>query len=167
MIATVKNCTNAAALMAVLLFVGAAYAEDERSASAIVPRFMSLRSGEVNLRVGPGTRYSINWVYKREDLPVEVIQEFDQWREIRDAEGTTGWVHKQMLQSKRTASIRGDVAVLKRSPDAHTGAVVKAEAGVIGRLLECKKSWCQLQISGRKGWIEKKRIFGVYAKEEF
>ena len=119
------------------------------------------------MRVGPGTRYSINWVYRRLDLPVEIIQEFDQWRQIRDAEGTTGWVHKQTLQGKRTAVVVGKVAVLRRTPDAAANPVLRAEPGVIGKLLTCEEKWCRVQISGRKAWIHKASIFGVYKKEEF
>jgi len=167
MTVTKKNCISLLALV-FLLISGAVFADDEQdSASLPVPRFVSLKSGEVNMRVGPGTRYSINWVYKREGMPVEIIQEFDQWREIRDAQGTIGWVHKQMLQGKRMAVIKGDVGVLRHAPDEHSNPLLRAEAGVIGRLLECEKEWCRIQIAGHKGWIEKRHIWGVYTKEEF
>ncbi len=98
---------------------------------------------------------------------MEIIQEFDQWRQIRDAEGTTGWVHKQMLQGKRTAVVVGKVAVLRRSPDAAANPVLRAEPGVIGKILSCEEKWCRVQISGRKAWIQKTSIFGAYKKEEF
>jgi SH3-like domain-containing protein len=119
------------------------------------------------MRVGPGTRYSINWVYRRDGLPVEIIQEFDQWREIRDSEGTVGWVHKQMLQGRRTAVITAGIGVLRRAPEDHAGPILRAEAGVVGQMLECEKDWCRMQVAGRKGWIEKSHIWGVYPKEEF
>ena len=119
------------------------------------------------MRIGPGTRYSINWVYKREDMPVEIIQEFDQWREVRDSEGTTGWMHKQNLQGKRTAIIKSATGVLRHAPDVQSNPLLRVEPGVIGRLLECEKDWCRMQVSGRKGWIEKSHIWGVYLKEEF
>ena len=76
----------------------AANAADEDDKKLPIPRFVSLKSNDVNIRVGPGTRYSISWVFKRANYPVEIIQEFDQWREIRDHEGAIGWVHKNMLQ---------------------------------------------------------------------
>jgi SH3-like domain-containing protein len=151
-----------------LLFAPFAYAQDEEDANGLpVPRFVSLRSDEVNMRVGPGARYNINWVYKREGLPVEIIEEFDQWRQIRDSEGTVGWVHKQMLQGKRMAVITHGVGALRRAPEERSGAILRAEPGVIGRLMECEKDWCRMQIAGRKGWIEKTHIWGVYPKEEF
>lgn len=151
-----------------LLLAAPAFAEEEDASDKLpLPRFVSLKSAEVNMRVGPGTRYSISWVYKRENLPVEIIQEFDQWRQIKDSEGTTGWVHKQMLQGKRTAVVVGKVAVLRRAPDAAANPVLRAEPGVVGKLLSCEEKWCRVQISGRKAWIAKTSIFGVYKKEEF
>ena len=37
-----------------------------------VPRFVSLRSAEVNVRTGPGTRYPVEWVFVKRDIPVEI-----------------------------------------------------------------------------------------------
>ncbi len=55
-----------------------------------LPRFDSLRSGEVNLRTGPGVRYPVDWIYTRREMPVEVIAEFEAWRKNRDWQGTEG-----------------------------------------------------------------------------
>jgi len=151
-----------------LFFSNICSAEDDHDDAGLpVPRFASLRSDDVNMRIGPGTRYSINWVYKHESLPVEIIQEFDQWREIRDSQGTTGWVHKQMLQGKRMAIIKGTTVVLRRSPEDKAPPILKAEPGVIGKLVECDIDWCKMQISGHKGWVPKSDIWGAYKKEKF
>ncbi len=132
-----------------------------------VPRFASLRSDDVNMRIGPGSRYNINWVYKHEGLPVEIIREFEEWRQVRDSDGTVGWVHKQMLQGKRTAIIKKNIGVLRRAPDEHSAPVIRAEPGVTGKLLECDLGWCKMQIAGHKGWIQKASIWGVYKNEKF
>lgn len=170
-----KNCCKlglfcgfltAYTLLALVLFPSITFAS-EPEGKLPLPRFASLKSSEVNMRVGPGTRYTIKWVYKHEGLPVEIIQEFDIWREIRDSEGTVGWVHKQMLQGKRMAIIKKKVAVLRKSPDEHASAVVRAEAGVVGKIVECQIDWCRLQISGHKGWLPKASIWGVYKDEKF
>jgi SH3-like domain-containing protein len=131
-----------------------------------IPRFVSLKSEEVNVRTGPGTRYPIAWVYRRESMPVEVIEEFDMWRKIKDAEGTSGWVHKSMLEGKRNAIVKGKKAQLVRidhEPDAKP--ILKIEPSVIVRIIECTREWCNIQVSGRKGWIEKKLLWGVYEDE--
>ncbi len=41
-----------------------------------LPRFVSLRTEEVNVRAGPGVRYPVKWVFVRRNLPVEITAEF-------------------------------------------------------------------------------------------
>lgn len=133
-----------------------------------VPRFVALKSNETNVRTGPGTRYPIQWVFKRENMPVEVVDEYDLWRKIRDNEGTTGWVHHTMLSGKRFAMIIGkEPATLHIDGDASSKSLFKAEPLVIAPLRECAPNWCRVQISGRKAWIEKKNLWGVYPAEVF
>lgn len=131
-----------------------------------IPRFVSLKNPETNVRTGPGTRYPIQFVYRREHMPIEVIEEFDYWRKIRDVEGATGWVHKTLLDGKRYVLIKGKEArVIRIDADAASKPILKSEPMVIAQLMECGKDWCRLQISGRKGWIEKQHLWGVYPEE--
>jgi SH3-like domain-containing protein len=131
-----------------------------------IPRFVSLKAEEVNVRTGPGTRYPIQWIYRRQGMPVEVVEEFDYWRKIRDIEGTSGWVHKSMLDGRRHALVKGKEArTVRLAPEAAAKPLLKVEPMVTARLVECTKDWCRLQISGRKGWMEKKHLWGVYAGE--
>ncbi|QNT77668.1 SH3 domain-containing protein [Entomobacter blattae] len=73
-----------------------------------LPRFASLRADEVNWRVGPGSRYPIQWVYHRRGMPVRILREFDVWRLIEDAEGQKGWVHQATLVGRRSFIIPGE-----------------------------------------------------------
>lgn len=161
-----------AALLCVVLLIPfpphSARAEDQAQGSGLpIPRFVALKSDDVNVRTGPGERYPISWVYKRDHFPVEIIEEFDHWRKIRDMDGAEGWVHKNLLEGRRSAIVRGEVRVIRRAPDDKAAPLIRAEAGVIGKLLECKEHWCRIQIESRKGWIRKTHMFGAYAKEEF
>lgn len=132
-----------------------------------LPRFVSLRSDETNIRTGPGERYPILWVYKRKHMPVEIIEEFEHWRKIRDVEGTEGWVLKSLLEGKRYAVIRGGVQTLRRAPENDAPPLLRVKPLVVGRLLECTAEWCRLQVESHKGWIQKTHIWGVYKKEEW
>lgn len=143
-----------------------AFAQAANTSGLPVPRFVSLKSDETNVRSGPGTRYPISWVYRRSGMPVEVIEEYDLWRKIRDVEGTTGWVHKSMLDGHRNVLIKGkEPRLLKTDPEKDAKNILKAEPLVLARLSECQIDWCHVQISGRKGWIEKKYLWGVYEAE--
>ncbi|MEM7169205.1 MAG: SH3 domain-containing protein [Pseudomonadota bacterium] len=131
-----------------------------------LPRFVSFRASEVNLRTGPGSRYPIDWVYKRRGLPVEIIDEFETWRHIKDWQGSLGWVHQSMLQGKRTLMITGNQQLLRLSPTEDSPGLAMLEPGVIGKLLECTEGWCRIKIRGHKGWLQNGEFFGAYASEK-
>lgn len=135
-----------------------------------LPRFASLRSGEVNMRTGPGTRYPIIWVFKRQGLPVEITAEYDIWRRVRDPEGNEGWVHKNEISGKRAVIVTGTAAALHELRDSPTDtADVKAhlETGVTGQLLSCNIEWCKLKFDGIKGYLRKSDFWGAYPYETF
>ena len=156
---------------AILLLATAAQAAPEPSilnpSGLPVPRYVSLKFDEVNVRVGPGKRYPIRYVYKRAHLPVKIIEEFAHWRKIADFEGSSGWVHKGAVDGKRTAMVMDKTQNLYSDPDAASGTVMRAEARVIGQLKKCEPDWCQMEINGHKGWIRKADIWGVGREEVF
>jgi SH3-like domain-containing protein len=130
-----------------------------------IPRFVSLRSNEVNLRAGPGTTYPVDWVYVRRGLPVEVIAEFDVWRKIRDWQNTVGWVHQSMLAGRRTILIVGADRVIRQEPGEAAAVVARLASGVIGRLLSCRDSWCQIEVQTYRGWLRRDEFWGAYPDE--
>lgn len=130
-----------------------------------IPRFVSMKSDEANLRTGPGQRYPIRWVYQREDLPMEVINEHGHWRELRDVHGETGWVHRNLLSGSRHAIVITEQAVLYQQPDIQSEPILRAENLVIGSIKQCTSDWCLLEIDALEGWIEKRHIWGTYPDE--
>src|SRR5712691_6912817 len=142
-------------LLASLLFGAPLAAAAENEASQKVPRFVSLRSDQVNLRVGPGENYPIEWVLTRKDMPVEIIRQFENWRMIRDWQGTEGWVHERMVSGKRGVIVRGGIRTLHGQPDVASPAVARAEPGVIARLLGCRPEWCRVEAANSTGWVQR------------
>jgi SH3-like domain-containing protein len=132
-----------------------------------LPRFVSLRSDEVNLRTGPGVRYPIDWIYSRKDLPVEVIAEFEAWRKIRDWQGSEGWVHQSMLSGRRMMVVIGNPRSLRTSDADAADPVAVLEAGVLGRLVQCPRNrdFCRVEIGQVHGWLRRDEIWGVYKGE--
>ncbi len=131
-----------------------------------LPRFVSLKSSQVNLRTGPGTQYPVDWVFLRPSMPVEVLDEFDVWRKIRDSEGTEGWVHKTFLSGRRSILVTGATRQVKGSNREDAETVAMAEPGVIGRLTECRDAWCRIEIAGTRGWLKRSEFWGVYEDEQ-
>ena len=143
----------------------AADAEDKTMGQPL-PRFASLRSDEVNMRTGPGTRYPIEWVYKRKGLPVEITGEFEIWRRVRDADGSEGWVQKSNLTGKRMAMVTGAYDLRdEASPQAPVVAHLEKDAQ--GQILSCTKDWCRLKFDDVKGYLPKNQLWGAYPTEVF
>ncbi len=132
-----------------------------------LPRFVSLRAGEVNMRTGPGVQYPVEWVYRRQSLPMEVIAEYGTWRKVRDWQGTQGWVHQSMLGGRRTLIVTGKVRTLRSRQNTQSPPVARLEPGVIGRLLECPQdgAWCRIDAEGREGWLRRVEFWGIYRSE--
>jgi SH3-like domain-containing protein len=132
-----------------------------------VPRFVSLRSDQVNFRAGPGFQYPVTWVYQRAGLPVEIIGEFDVWRQLLAPDGGTGWVHEATLRSRRDFYISLPQVVLRNgaSDDAGTAAILKQ--GDSGLLLRCDKGadYCKVSIDSRTGYLARSDFWGVFDGE--
>jgi len=142
-------------------------AEEENNTQLPVPRFVTLNADEVNLRTGPGLRYPVELVLKKDGLPVEIVKEFDVWRQIADKDGDKGWVHKSMLSGKRSVIVTGPAQTLYKKPDDGAKPVVKLEPGVIAGLDRCDREWCYLKIASYRGWIKRKNVWGVLPDEKF
>lgn len=140
-------------------------AAPETDATGTFPRFESLRANKVDLRTGPGRRYPIEWVYQRRNLPVEVLHAVEHWRQIRDWEGSVGWVHEKMLWPHRDAIITGGIRALRAYPQANAAIVARAEPGVIGKLSQCQGGWCRIETGEYAGWVTRGEIFGVEPTE--
>lgn len=140
-----------------------------------LPRFVSLKSKRVNIRIGPSTDYPVSWMYLKSGTPMEIIQEYDNWRRVRDAEGTEGWVNQALLSGERTAIaapwMRGkgdDVLVnMRREPQNGSAVVAKLQPGVVIQMNQCNGDWCHAIAGGAEGWVSQAEIWGAYPGEAF
>jgi SH3-like domain-containing protein len=153
-------------LVVTVLLLGRPAPVEAADAARPVPRFVSLRSGEVNVRTGPGTRYPVEWVLTRAAMPIEVVAEFEHWRRVRASDGTEGWVHQRALAPKRTVIIQGPVQSLRHEPETEARVVARVEPGVIGRLVNCKAGWCRVETGGVRGWLPRDQLWGIYPGEK-
>jgi SH3-like domain-containing protein len=135
-----------------------------------VPRFVSLKPDKVNVRAGPTRRHDVTWQYTRSGLPVEITAESDNWRRIRDWEGSEGWVYHSLLSGRRTAlviaKIKTDLVPLHHAADIQSRIVARLQPGVVGSVKRCDGKWCHIVGSGFDGWIAQERLWGVYPNEK-
>ncbi|MDB5539321.1 MAG: hypothetical protein JWQ89_1048 [Devosia sp.] len=146
-----------------------------------LPRFVTTRSNPINVRVGPGTKYDVAWVYVKAGTPVEIIQEFDTWRKIRDADGSEGWLHQNLLQGKRAGIVApwkpaGEQVALLRSADDSSGVRAWLTPSFRVDIKECDGKWCEVvatthPVNGNPqsfdGYLHQTDLWGVYKDEEF
>ena len=126
-----------------------------------MPRFVSLKANEANVRRGPSTSHRIDWVFTRRDMPLRVTAEYENWRRVVDRDGMGGWVHYIMLSGVRTVIVDNDMQPLFTRPDETSPEVALLEAGVVARIDECRVDWCKLRTGGYRGWAPKSALWGV------
>ena len=131
-----------------------------------LPRFVSLKASEVNLRTGPGVRYPIQWKLVYRHMPVEIIAEFENWRKIKDWEGETGWVYHSLLSGRRTVRVMTETTALKEKADNGSETVAWLERGVLGLIESCSGTWCLVNVQGHKGYLSSPGLYGRYKDEE-
>jgi SH3-like domain-containing protein len=164
----------AAALLTLSLaasFAAAAQAGSDATTSGLpVPRFVSLKTDHVNVRGGPDKDHDVAFIYTRVGWPVEITAEFENWRRIRDSDGSEGWVYHSLLSGKRMAAVqlkaKSDLAALHAKPEAQSQVTAQLQSGVLGSIKQCTGTWCRLVGDGFDGWIEQGRLWGVYPDEK-
>jgi SH3-like domain-containing protein len=164
-------CFNSARFLcggiAIALLFAAVPAAAQSETGLPLPRYVSLRADAVNLRTGPGRRYPIDWVFTRAGMPIQIVAEFEGWRQVRALDGTSGWIHKSMLSGKRTVVIAGREDRIYRAPDKNAEIAAFVEPGVVATLLGCEVGWCRLTVESHRvtGWMPQDVLWGILPEE--
>lgn len=163
-----------AAIVAAMTCIAASHAAGENAtgpkSGLPVPRFVSLKPDRVNVRGGPTRDHEVTFVYTRAGLPVEITAESDNWRRIRDWEGSEGWVYHSLLSGRRTAVVtpkdKSALVPLYDKGDGNAKVVAKLQAGVMASVKRCTGSWCHIVGAGFDGWAVQEQLWGVYPNEK-
>ena len=130
-----------------------------------LPRYVSLKAAEGNVRRGPSLSHRIDWVFTRRDMPLRITAEHGHWRRVEDRDGLGGWVHYSLLSGNRTVLIEQDMLTIRVRPEADAPVTAALEAGVVARLGKCGPEWCRVTSAGYRGWAPKARLWGVAIDE--
>ena len=130
-----------------------------------IPRYVSLKVKEANARRGPSLSHKIDWIYKRQNMPLEIYAEYENWRRVRDFEGLGGWVHYTLLSGIRYVLIKNELLEMRLLPSIDAQVIAKVPQHNIATLDKCNKDWCRIIDDGYKGWVPKNGIWGVYENE--
>ena len=126
------------------------------------PYWGSIKSSEATMRRGPSRDMRAMWTYRRPGLPVQVVAVMDDWRQVREPDGTIGWMHRSLLSGRATAMVVRGVQPMRTRPDPAAGIAWRAAAGVIGTIERCDEGWCLLDVGqGRRGWVARDGLWGA------
>lgn len=152
----------AAAIMAMTCLGAGPPAEKANPSGLPVPRYVSLKFGEVNARAGPGNDHRLLWIYRVRGLPVQVVAETSEWRRVCDPDGGLAWVHKRTTDGRRMVmNMTGEPLALHRSgqPDGRVFALLAPRA--LASLVRCSKGWCKVRVDDVSGWAASSRLWGM------
>jgi SH3-like domain-containing protein len=130
-----------------------------------IPRYVSMKANEGNVRRGPSLTHRIDWVFKRRDMPLQITAEHGHWRRVQDRDGAGGWVHYALLSGVRTVLVEKDMLPVHARPDLNSPVNAIFELGVVARLGECTHDWCRISAGGHRGWAQKENLWGVQPDE--
>ena len=127
-----------------------------------VPRFVSLKFGEVNARGGPGDDYKLLWVYRTPGLPLQIVAETADWRKVCDPEGGLSWVHRRTVEARRTVMrVSADPLPLRHGPKANAGVAASMAGRSLADLEDCKAGWCRVSAGKARGWAPDSELWGA------
>jgi len=151
----------AALVLAGVMATGVAASERGPVTNLPLPRYVSMKASEGNVRRGPSLTHRIDWVFKRRDMPLQITAEYGHWRRVQDRDGAGGWVHYALLSGVRTVLIEEDMLSARTRPDNAAPVAAAFELGVVARLNECVPEWCRISAGGYRGWVRKEKLWGV------
>ncbi len=160
-----RNITGFAFLILLGLATVADAAERGKITNLPIPRYVSLKAEEGNVRRGPSLSHRIDWVFTRRNMPLEVTGEHGHWRRVRDRDGQGGWVHYSLLSGVRHVIVENDLTPLHVKPGRGSEVNAYAEAGVVARLGKCSLDWCRITAGRNRGWVQKDAVWGVLPEE--
>ena len=127
-----------------------------------MPRYESLKYGEVNARLGPSLEHRVLWTYHRRGLPLQVIAESGEWRQVSDPSGDVSWINAAQLADQQTVFVAsGEPTALRRAPNDEARPVALLGQGVVAALEECRGGWRKVRVGGQAGWTPMANLWGA------
>ena len=155
------------AIISIIIFSQVSNAYIGKETGLEIPRYVSLKSDNANIRVGPSKNYPIEIKYIKKNYPLKVLDEYEDWRKVEDFQKNFGWIHKSLISGTRTGIVlSNDNKTIKLLNTLKGEIIGEIGKGNIVYLEKCKIDWCLVSSGNYKGWINKKYLWGVKEKEE-
>jgi len=154
------------AFISIIIFSQVSNANTGKETGLEIPRYVSLKSNDANIRVGPSKNYPIEIKYIKKNYPLKVLDEYEEWRKVEDFNRNIGWIHKSLISGIRTGIVlSNDNKNIKLLNTLNGNVIGEIGSGNIVFLEKCKIDWCLVSLGDFEGWMDKKYIWGVKEKE--
>ena len=154
------------AFISIIIFSQVSNADIGKETGLEIPRYVSLKSNDANIRVGPSKNYPIEIKYIKKNYPLKVLEEYEDWRKVEDFQKNFGWIHKSLISGTRTGIVlSNDNKTIKLLNTLNGNVIGEIGRGNIVYLEKCKIDWCLVSFGNYRGWIDKKNIWGIKDKE--
>ena len=136
-----------------IIFCNVSYATDNKT-------YLMLKKDKVYVRYGPGFDYPIKFIYKKNKLPLQVIDRKENFRKIIDHKKNSGWIHISQLKKSKSL-IANSNKILFKKPTKYSKPLAKLDKGRLLTIKKCEVKWCQVKTDKFSGWIEKNNTWGI------
>ena len=153
-------------LISIIIFSQVSNANTGKETGLEIPRYVSLKSDDANIRVGPSKNYPIKIKYIKKNYTLKIIEEYEEWRKVEDFNKNIGWIHKSLISGIRTGIVLSNNNKNIKLLNTLDGNVIgEIGYGNIVFLEKCKIDWCLVSLDDYEGWMNKNYIWGVKEKE--
>ena len=122
--------------------------------------FLTLKNNKVNLRQGPSFKHPVKLIYKKKYLPVIIINKIETWREIKDHQSNSGWIHVSQLSKRKSGINIEKNSIIYKKPTIYSKPIAKLDLGRLVLIEKCKSQWCKIKSGGYIGWVNKNTLWG-------
>ena len=126
-----------------------------------VARFASVHVKEGKVRSCASMKCSKKFlVWKYTPLEMFGVSKDHQWVQVKDFEGYTGWIHKDLLSETPAVVAKYDINIRKK-PDVSSEVAWVVEKGYPLRFVKKEGSWLQVEDDDDvKGWVHSSVVWG-------
>lgn len=151
-----RTPSRASLLFALLLMLGGTVRAAE---------MVAIVGEDINMRSGPGIEHPVLFKISS-GFPLEVIKSKGDWLEVRDFEGSSGWVSRGLTAQSPHMVVKANKGSnqqinLYSEANAKSKVVARASYGVVFKTLEKKGAWVRVEHGqGVIGWVEANFLWG-------
>ena len=89
-----------------------------------------------------------------------IIDKSESWRNIKDFQNNSGWIHISQLSSKKSAINIKNNSIIYKKPSIYSKPIARLEVGRLVLIKKCKEKWCKITTGDFSGWIKKNYLWG-------